>query len=153
MIFTHFSWVWVPSTSGTPPAVPAGNMLGGGAPGGTGPAGGGGAPPNGPGGAMVPAMPGSMSQMPGWDGCLVGAWFVGAICFFFWGEIYQINRKTRMTASWNIVGFLITHLASMAILSEHHGIAQWVSAYLRIAIFRFQMICVLDEFELVDVCF
>lgn len=58
-----------------------------------------------------------------------------------------------MRASWNIVGFLITHLASMAILSEHHGIAQWVSAYLRIAIFRFQMICVLDEFELVDVCF
>lgn len=50
---------------------------------------------------------------------------------FFWGEIYQINRKTRMTASWNIVGFLITHLASMA---------QWVSAYLRIAIFRLQMI-------------
>ena len=59
---------------------------------------------------------------------------------FFWGEIYQINRKTRMTASWNIAGFLITHLASMAILSEHHGIAQWVCAYLRIAIFRFQMI-------------
>lgn len=128
-------------------------MLGGGAPGGTGPAGGGGAPPNGPGGAMVPAMPGSMSQMPGWDGCLVGAWFVGAICFFFEEKFIKlINRKTRMTASWNIAGFLITHLASMAILSEHHGIAQWVSAYLRIAIFRFQMICVLDEFELVDVC-
>lgn len=84
---------------------------------------------------------------------MVGAWFVEAICFFWGGgEIYQII-KTRMRASyWNIVGFLITPLASMAILSEHHGIAQWVSAYLRIAIFRFQMICVLDEFELVDVC-
>ena len=114
-------------------------MLGGGAPGGTGP-GGGGAPPNGPGGAMVPAMPGSMSQMPGWDrlGWLFG-W--GLVCFFF-GRINLSNyiKKTRMTASWNIAGFLITHLASMAILSEHHGIAQWVSAYLRIAIFRFQMI-------------
>jgi len=47
-------------------------MLGGGAPGGTGPAGGG-APPNGPGGAMVPAMPGSMPQMQGMPGgCPMG---------------------------------------------------------------------------------
>ncbi len=70
-----------------PPFRP-GKMLGGGAPGGTGPTGGG-APP-GPGGAMVPAMPGSMSQMPGWDDWdgwgLAG---VGAHRIFFWGgEIY-----------------------------------------------------------------
>lgn len=37
----------------------------------------------------------------GWDGCLVGAWFV-----FFWEDKFiKLYKKTRMTASWNIAGF------------------------------------------------
>ena len=99
--FTDFSRVWAPSTSGQPARLSArGRMLGGGGapPGGTGPTGGG-APAPGPGGAMVPAMPGSMSQMPGgdgWDGWgLAGDWgpstvfFLGGRFFFIGDTIFE----------------------------------------------------------------
>ena len=79
-------------------------MLSGGGSGGTGPAGGGGAPPNGPGGAMVPAMPGSMSQMPGWDRLgWLGLGLLGRFVFFFeekFIKLYKNKNESILEHRW-----------------------------------------------------